>query len=405
MRGNWSAAFDTIRVTALALACVSISQIGRAQCQDSTTMWGYTAEIDRVGSNSVVASAGSETFGDYWYDWAAYVQSTEYVNSTVLHTGEQQAGYGGQALIQWTDAPSSAGTGTYSNSNTHVWQSSCGDYGSLPSSSSLAVSPPARPDYASGQPTALWYLGPGVTSDGNYSAQTVFTPGNPNGATGTPTWVIANGSDKLSLSCTNCTNPTATAIKQSGGCQSYDVQVNTSYDGLVSDPFYLFVNRPWNTVATNDPVGGTWVYSLAMGNGYETHVNYQISGLCALDPPMSGYDVNEQLTGGLVPDYPGDNWFSFPAGATYVGGTSWFDKISISDVGSAPGDPAYCGDGVLCVPQFTNPGQGPHTLVDHIPQTWFVGSGTSGSGARVQYDTLQRYTDSGWHTDIVTPDP
>ena len=89
-----------------------------------------------------------------------------------------------------------------------------------------------------------------------------------------------------------------------------------------------------------------------------------------------------------------------------TGNPTWFDKIFIWNPGSSPRDPAYCpGAPTLCDPQWSNPGVGPHTLVEHVTQSWRVGSPNSGSGVRVQTDTLQMYTDSGWHTDIVTPNP
>lgn len=170
-------------------------------------------------------------------------------------------------------------------------------------------------------------------------------------------------------------------------------------------------------MAAIDPVGGTWVYSSAVDrdtgaitNGFVTYVNYMAYSMCLNDGPLSNYHVNEQFAGSFVPAYDGENWPSSPtAGSIYLGPgfTQWADKIGFWDPGSAPGDPAYCyvDPFALCVPPFSNPGVGPHTLVDHIPQSWFIGSPISGSGVRVQMNTLQRYTDSGWHTDIVTPNP
>jgi hypothetical protein len=116
---------------------------------------------------------------------------------------------------------------------------------------------------------------------------------------------------------------------------------------------------------------------------------------------------NEQFSGGWVPDYTGENWGTVPTPAPYyVSLTVWADNVGVWDTGSAPTAPAMCGiPAVLCLPQFRNPGVGPHTLVQHVPQSWFIGSPVSGSGARVQTNTLQKYTDSGWHTDIVTPKP
>ena len=152
------------------------------------------------------------------------------------------------------------------------------------------------------------------------------------------------------------------------------------------------------------------MYSTARGNGYETHVNYQQMTLCGTDPPMVEYHNNEAFAGNFIPDYAGENWDPIPnggvAGSLFVTGNSiWHDTISTWNPGSSPGDPAYCGAPTLCIPQWSNPGVGPHTLVEHVTRSFYVGSPNSRSGVRVQTDTFQMYTDSGWRTDIVTPNP
>jgi hypothetical protein len=394
-----------------------------------TTLWLGTTAV-RLNGNEVRHITSQHISGTFSNLWQNQLKVQYYINGALI-AGTPGSGWWsnkglGEAL-EWmaTSTLQYYGPGRYTQNASHdAYTPYCGGWwysdvarqfglsrGWPPPWGSWAwidISRPARPDYAAGAATALWYLGPGIAWDGNYTAQTVFTPGAANGAPETPVYVITAGGDKLSLSCTNCTSPTATATAASSGCHTFDVVVQTSYNGFMSDPFYLFINRPWNLVAANDQVGNTWVYSAAKDNGYETFVNYQTYGLCATDPPMSGYHVNEQL-GSPVPYYPGDNWAWGPATAWFMPSglnpPTWFDRISVFSPGSNPGDPAYCGTGLLCVPQWSNPGVGPHTLVDHIPQTWFIGSSSSGSGARVQTNTLQRYTDSGWHTDIVTPKP
>jgi len=66
---------------------------------------------------------------------------------------------------------------------------------------------------------------------------------------------------------------------------------------------------------------------------------------------------------------------------------------------------AVAGVFVPCIPPWTHRGTGPHTIVLQVQQNWFVGNWVSGSGARVQSDAAQAYTDSGWHTYITTPNP
>ena len=354
-----------------------------------------------MNGNLLKADGESTVYGNYRYSWQLYLSSTFYLNGSTLASNTNDTASPGITVDRWYEQTLQAtGPGTYSLANYHnAWNVSCSYWDTQTyTADQIVIQRPTRPDYYPGANPYLFYLG-GVSVDGQYASQTVLTPGNANGAPESPTWVISSGSDKLSLSCTNCQNPNATAINNSSGCQTYDVVLQTSYNGFLSDPFYIFVNTPWNLVAGTDPVGGGWVYSVAAGNGYETHINYNTSGLCATDPPLSNYDVNEAF-GAFVPDYSGENWPNGTAGHLYVPGTDWADKLSISE--GAYGDSEYCG-GVLCTPPFTNPGAGPHTLVFHASQGWFVGSSSNGVGAKVQNDTAQMYTDSGWHTDIVTP--
>jgi len=207
------------------------------------------------------------------------------------------------------------------------------------------------------------------------------------------------GANELSLSCTNCTNPNATAIAASAGCQSYDFEVHTSYNGFLSDPFYIFINRPWSTVAASDKVGGTWVYSIAYGDGYDTHINYKTLSLCSTDAAMSTYDINEQFTSSWSLTNSAYNWLAASAtGASVPADGQWFDDVNFYSSAS------NC-SALPCNPAPSNPGVGPHNLVEYASQSWFVGSQTSGVGARIQTDVLQRYTDSAWHDQITTPAP
>jgi len=187
-------------------------------------------------------------------------------------------------------------------------------------------------------------------------------------------------------------------VAASAGCNSYDVVAHTSYGGFLSEPFYLFINRPWNTVAANDPNGPFWVSHSPLYNGYYTRYNHETKSMCALDPSMNYYDINELFTGHIV-DYPGSNWGACAAGSKWIQFTRWEDNIFNATPNSSPGDPA-----TGWPPQWTNPGAS-HTPVDRCLQSWYVGSLTPGSRARIQSNTLRRYTDSGEHEDIATPNP
>jgi hypothetical protein len=395
---------------------------------------GLNYQVIRQDGNHVKLYAETVPTGQYPACVVPYIATWLYRDSTLINSSPNAASLPGvSATYGWSVTLEASGPGLYSMTAYHSAYNTClgqwmpcaaGCTNGLGYSYSppLTVARPARPDYAPLYMTSLWYLGPGIVSDGFYTARTAFIPGAPNGAPESPVFFVTAGGDKLSLSCTNCARPLATAKASSAGCSVYDVVVKTGYGSsalgyFFSDAFFIFINRPWNTVAASDQAdpatgwcggdNGPWVRSCPRGNGWETRINYQVSSMCLLDQPMSDYDVNEQFSGTFVPDYSGDNWGAGPPHPVSVppGDTQWFDGIFVYITDSSPGDPAYCSAGVLCVPQFSNPGVGTHTLVDHISQSWFIGSLAAGSGARIQTDTLQRYTDSGWHTDIVTPKP
>lgn len=272
-------------------------------------------------------------------------------------------------------------------------------------STSITVSRPAAPDYMTGSP-ALWFLGSGVLSNGPYSSVTTLRAGATNGATDTPTWIVSSGSDKVDLSCTTCALPSVTALKASGGCQIYDVVVQTSYGGFRSEPMVIFINRPWSAQATFDPATGQHVFTEAVFNGYLTKISYETKHLCTNETSMHGYSVNEAF-GTRVPVYPGTNW-PYPQAESDtlpLGVSIWQDHVSfwVDDV--EPDFPAYCTPTALCIPPYSNPNVGPHLLVDETQQSWFIGSSTPGVGARIMTNILQRYTNSGWHNNPITPNP
>jgi hypothetical protein len=361
--------------------------------------------VIRIGNNSV------RLYADTWIDpnwyWRGYwlprtrarpQYNTVYldVQRTFLATSWDQ-----HASLEWNYMLSQTGVGTYSISATH-WANSgyCESFPgtvilSYDDSDTQTILRPARPDYSSaGGP--VFFLGLGIPYDGVRTASTALVPGNANGATGTPQWSInVEGSTFGTLSCTNCSQPVFTATRKSTGCETYDVVIKTSYGGLESDPFYVFINAPHNTEAALDSEGQLWNYTYNYSDGYESRINYKVNSLCALDGPMSAYSVSESF-GTWENDYPGgNNWVPGPAGGGPVPGDQWADVINFYS--------ANCSF-QPCVPLPQNPGPD-FTPVHHVLQTWFVGSQTPGYGAKVQTNTLRRYTDQAEHENITTPVP
>lgn len=280
----------SVKVASAWLLAASAAILGAGelsgQCADSTDwVYGY-AGASRLNGNAVRLYSDTALTGNHRYWWISYIQTWFYFNQTLA--GSQPLAtsgvYGGTSWQSYTPTLESYGPGTYAITGFHaaytpycdIWEPPYSNGWSGYTSDSMSVSRPGRPDYAPGYPRALWYLGTQILSDGQYPAQTTFTPGAANGAPETPTYVIAAGDDKLKLSCWTCNNPIATATGASGGCQMYDVVVKTSYNGFLSEPFWLFINRPWNLAAD-----GAWVRSVDEYNGYRTFISYTTSSLCS----------------------------------------------------------------------------------------------------------------------------
>jgi hypothetical protein len=137
-----------------------------------------------------------------------------------------------------------------------------------------------------------------VPYNGQYKAQTVLIAGSPYGAPETPTWVFKAGSQYGWLNCTSCSEPQFTALRRGSGCNVYDVVLVTSYNGFESDPFWMFINGPHNTIAATDPITQEYWKTTDQPfstNGWQTRFNYKTQGLCATDAPLSQYDMNEQF--------------------------------------------------------------------------------------------------------------
>ena len=353
-----------------------------SQCSGPTTLHLGVADLTRQSSNSVKALAGTQTIGDYWWTWDAYVASTEKVDAAVIHTGSDLVGTGEIASLQWIDAPSVEGVGTWRIDNFHDAASTCGDYTDYTTFRTLEVLRPERPDYSSsGGP--ITYLGPGNSADGPYKASSGLVPGATNGATGTPVWIYLESgttSGYAHLSCTSCSATTITADNASDNCLVYNVQVKTSYGGLESDPMYIFIERPDQTtfeMRSDNPYFGGYLSQLV----YKTYV------MCGQQ--MNDYHINE--TFGSTSDVISNNWpgfTDFPA--DHITSGAWLDAISAVD--SDPG----CGG--TCTPSPISP-LSPlgSTKVERALQTWRVGSTTNGSGIAVQVNYAERFLDHGDH--------
>jgi hypothetical protein len=369
---------------------------------DSQTVNGFGKSYDpiRIDSNHIKTYGASWTTGDTGGYWTPYSESWQQLNGSNITSGATaSATPNTTATSTWTTVLNSNGPGAYRDYSNHrfVPSSVCSNYGTLTigntTGAALTIARPTRPDYQSGQPS-LTFLGLGTPSDGAYYTQTVLTLGAANGATDTPVYVITAGSTKLSLSCTNCSTPTATATGASSACDYYDVLVNASYGGFLSDPMFIYIKAPRITVTANDADEDVWNWPRSWGNGWKSSINYTTTDTCGYT--LSAYHMNESFGSWTPADYSDASWNPPTPKPWNVPATQWADELSFQ---------CPAGD---CNPMPANPPTGcwptcGTVKIQHALQTFKVGSETSGVGIAVQQNTHQRYQDHGAHEVIVTP--
>lgn len=395
---------------------VSISTIYQPQqitCSDPTTFQIGTAEIRRTSGGVIEGRTRTWMVGNYASYWRPQINRADWKRDGGLLAQEVQpaVGVAGQTEVGapargWSTSLGATGPGVYQmvawfnafnvKSGCSYWQ------GEWTWQYSESVSRPSRPDYFPGS-YPMRFLGHNIAASGQYRATTTLAPGSvPMVQTWSATapspapisWQVGTGSDRAQLSCLACINPTVTALNSSSGCNQYDVVIYNNYGGFLSEPFFIFINRPWNTVFEPRPGIPAWVTNEPEGDGYLTKIHYQVKGMCAADPPMALYETNETF-GQLTDDWGGSNWGTGNAEGNYITGDTWADRISMHSQGclSQP-----------CIPQLPLSLEA-HLPVHSIPQSFYVGSQSPGSGARVQSQTFRRYTDMGAHENIVTPNP
>jgi hypothetical protein len=278
------------RVSICCVALAMYSTNATAQCTNSTTYEQWYATTVRLNGNDVRGYAEHAISGNYRYYWQMWLQSWNYLNGTQIgsYPNAYASPLGATAWNQYDATLSYWGPGNYSvtayassytpycNYWEPPWRNPASAY---VYSNVTTVVRPARPDYAPGG-HAVFYLGPGISYDGTYSNNTSLIAGNSYGAPETPQWVFAAGSQFGTLNPTTGNQPVFTATKRGTACLAFDVVLKTSYNGFLSDPFYMFINTPWNTIAANDKIGGTWVYSVPFYDGYATYINYKTMDMC-----------------------------------------------------------------------------------------------------------------------------
>ena len=350
------------KVLSLAVSVV-VPLLGQGCTDGTTVLTGVSYAINRPSDNSVRYVTETSISGNYRYYWNTYITSWMYKNGSQLDSKPLTSSTSTGATVTHTynRMLSVDGPATYSGTGYHqaytpfclYWQTITQQNG-YTYGSPLTV---ARPTVAMDHP--IWHLG-GQGSFGTYQTSGVLTA-SASGATGVPSWTVVSGSQKLQLSCSNCTQTYANALQPSSGC-SYDVVVKVSYGGFESVPFYVLIDRPYRLEYVN---GNNDSSDSPSGNGYLSTVSYALKGMCGsflTDMrggeafPSSGYGFQDQA----------NNW---PPGDPAYGLTNpsdvWTDSMSLTNCMWTLNQ---------CYPDNANP-QYPRlsNSIRRVPQEWWMG--------------------------------
>ena len=304
----------------------------------------------------------------FYYNWSSGSTAIATVNSYGVHTGVS------------VGSTSSQSHGTLNNNDSRRL---CPALGQNPSGG-VNVAPTI-----SGPNTLWWFngLSAGVSGYANQINLTAST-----GGTGTSfQWAITAGSNKVSLSSSTSATVQVTSIGQS--TTANDVSITVTVGGLTSNPFKLTVRAPYSL--GQDPAHPSPIYSTDQYYVWHIYIPYRILDNL-LTPLPSIVNVQENWTASATPDYTGENWIVPTAGC---GPTDSATPASFGDTVQGEVYPSNA----YPIPVYNTSQNG--AAVFHIGQEWRIGTCASGSGPRVQTDTLQKYTDHAAHTGITSPAP
>jgi hypothetical protein len=242
----------------------------------------------------------------------------------------------------------------------------------------------------------LWYFGSGISAPSGFTlGGTTATLTASGGSSGTYSWSITAGGSKAALQgSTSGQSVQIASTSYSTSANDVTVQLQFTPSGGSTAPVThsLSVDSPYKLLAgsiQNYGVSGPTCTNPPSGSsGFQSRINYTILSFLGVQIPNIG--INENFADS-ADDYIGNNWPVFEAGGTTTPNGAFFDNICV----------IFPNGGVP--PSL--PPQSPLSSVkiDHVAQTWWVGSTTPALGVEVQSDTLQRYQDHGLHLSIVSP--
>jgi len=227
----------------------------------------------------------------------------------------------------------------------------------------------ARPNISG--PNVVWYFG--GHSPSGYATSITLTS---SGGSGTQ-WSITAGSNKIQLSSSSGSSVDVTSTGSAFSSSAGDIQITATANGQTSSPFSLTSRKPFRLLA-----GSLSTTCPSSAWGYETFINYTIQDQLLANLPTAVI-FNEHWSGSVVDDYSGTNWRRGAEGS--------FTSVSFSD---------WIGGENPALPPSPSISCGNTTNVQHWGQEWWVGNSTSGTGVKVQSNTLQKRRGSAIHLNI-----
>jgi len=281
--------------------------IASGQCGNgSTTFVTTTNYVIRQDGNHVYAYAASSISGPDAPFWQLYVSSWLYRDSTFLagFLKDTNPTWGGAVSRSYTRTLQTDGPGGYHMDAYHsAYNPDCSisappywnGFDGNTHSGTVTVTRPVI------QRTVVpYFLGSGVTSSYDYSSQTTMSVANAYGAPETPQWSFSYGAGSTfgNLSCSSCASSVFTATAPSTGCGAYNVVIQASFNGFLSNPFWIDIQKPSSltyirTDQTPPPQGG-----------WESVIVSKVTDGC--NQLMGNIGVNEVFT--TWADNNGSNW-------------------------------------------------------------------------------------------------
>jgi hypothetical protein len=258
------------------------------------------------------------------------------------------------------------------------------------------------------QSNALWYFGSGITTPPNFTLGSTSATLTANGvSSGSFQWSVTNGSSKLafengSTSIKKTNSNVVTIYSKLYSAAPGDVTVHLDYTPsgasqaipvdwpLGIDSPYQLISNGQTTSAGANVCDGT-PNPPAGSNGYVSNVPYKI--LSQFGVTVTNAPINEQF--GTPSNITANNWGLPSEGSVTPPNGTFVDTLCTTSPRTGPG---------ALQPLPLPPGSPlSGTVVQEIPQSWFVGIVTPGLGLSVQTDFANYYIDHGNHSYVVSP--